>query len=324
MLNDLKFVQGAVARKDYVPALTHFRIADGRIYGFNGRLGISTPTDLDVLACPKAVPFVKAIERIPDGKEVVLNVTTAGKLSIKAGPFRAYVDCHPNDASVPVVAPAGDRVELGGEILPVLRRLSPFMGIDASRPWAMGILLDGQSAYATNNIVLVEHWMPFYFPARMCIPAEAVKELLRIGEEPMAAQIEANSVTFHFETGAWLKTQLFSTEWPDLGRVLNRPHNAKPIPDGFFDAVQRLDAFTEKDNRLHLRGGLLATSEHEGEGASYELPGLEGVGCHFLGQMAKLADVALEIDFAMWPSPCLFFGDQLRGAIVGMRINDAV
>lgn len=324
MLNDLKFVQGAVAKKDFVPALTHFHIGEGRVYGFNGTLAISTPTDLAVTATPKAVSFIKAVERIPDNTEVVLNLTEAGKLGVRAGRFRAYVECHEDSTGVVRVAPAGDYVELPGGILPILRKLAPFMGVDASRPWAMGVLLKGQSAFATNNIILIEHWLPMHFPTPLTIPAEAIKEMLRIGAEPIGIQVEERAVTFHYTSGAWLRTALFSTEWPDLAAVLDRDHSAQPVPADFFDAVQRLDAFADKANRLHLRGGIVATSEHEGIGALVELDDFGGVGCHFLSQMARLDGVATSIDFGMWPSPCLFFGDMLRGAIVGMRVNDAV
>lgn len=319
MLNDLKFVQGAVAKKDYVPALTHFHIGDGRIYGFNGVLAISTPTDLAVSATPKAASFVKAVERIPDGEEVVLNVTEAGRLGVRAGKFRVYVECHEDSGGVVKVEPAGEYVALSPGILPILRVLSPFMGIDASRPWAMGILFKGQSAFATNNIVLVEHWLPLVFPTPLTIPAEAIKEMLRINIDPVGMQLEERAVTFHYPNGAWLRTSLASTDWPDLAKVLDREHEAGPFPDGFFDAVHRLDAFAKEGNRLYLRPGLVATSPHDGDGALVELDDFDAEGIHFLNMMAKLDGVATSIDFKHWPSPCLFFGDMLRGAIVGMR-----
>lgn len=318
MLNDLKFVQGAVAKKDYVPALTHFHIGDGRIYGFNGVLAISTPTDLAVSATPKARSFVKAVERIPEDTEIVLNLTEAGRLGVKAGNFRCYVECHEDSAGVVRVEPAGEIMPLQGGILPILRRLAPFMGIDASRPWAMGIRLSGRSAFATNNIILVEHWLPVAFP-ELVIPAEAIKEMIRIGHDPESIQIEERAVTFNYANGAWLRTALIAGDWPDLAAVLNKDCEALPFPDGFFDAVNRLDAFTSEGNRLYLRGGIVATSDTEGDGALVELDDFGGIGIHFLEQMAKLDGVATSIDFGMWPAPCLFFGDLLRGAIIGMR-----
>jgi hypothetical protein len=318
MLTDLKAVMGAVARKDYVPALTHFRISGGRIEGFNGRLAISVPTDLTETFFPKAVSFVKAIESIPDGADVALNLTNSGRLSIKAGAFRAYVECLPEDAASPVIVPQGSHIALPNGLLSVLAKLTPFMGIDSSRPWAMGILLKGQSAFATNNIILVEHWMPELFPVPLCLPSDAVKEMLRIGVEPVSMQQDTNAVTFHYASGAWLRTAVGALEWPNLSKVLDRPSTQKPIPEGFFEAVHRLAKLADKTGRIWLRGGTLATSADEGEGALVELPDFGGVGLYFVGQLASLDGVAETIDLSLYPSPCLFFKGPLRGAIIGM------
>lgn len=319
MLNDLKFCAGAVAKKDYVPALTYFRIKEGRIFGFNGTMAISTPTDLDVTVTPKATPLIKAIEKVPDDTEIALNVTAAGRLSVRAGNFRCYVECHGDEHGFPELGPEGDTIPLQGGILPVLRKMSPFMGIDASRPWAMGILIDGQSAYATNNILLLQHWMPYALPLRFCIPADAVKELLRIGREPVSMSVSDRSVTFHYEGGAWLRSALHSAEWPDLSAVLDREAAPTVFPEGFFDGVLRLKDFTDKGNRIYIKGGTLSTSPHEGDGAAVDLDDFGGQGTFYLTEVAKLAGVADSIDWTHFPAPCLFFGEMLRGAMIGLR-----
>lgn len=319
MLKELKFVHGAVASKDYVPALNHFRIENGRIEGYNGTLALSTPIDLAITAMPKGTSFVKAVERLPEGHEVALNLTLAGKLSVKAGNFRAYVECWPTDEACPRVVPAGEIYPLPGGMLPVMRKLSPIMGVDASRPWACGILFRGQSAFATNNIIVLEHWLPVVFPSPINLPAQAIKEMLRIGEEPVAMQPEAGAITFHYANGAWLRTSLLATDWPDLSRVLDHPCSAEAIHPGFFEAVKRLDAFIEKAGRLYFREGVVATSPHEGDGALAELDGFNFEGCYHLAQIARLEGLATTIDLSRYPAPALFFGDMLRGAIVGMR-----
>lgn len=48
MLKDLKFVQGAVAKKDLLPAMTHFRIENGHVRSFNGQMAISSPVAFDL------------------------------------------------------------------------------------------------------------------------------------------------------------------------------------------------------------------------------------------------------------------------------------
>lgn len=320
MLNDLKFVAGAVAKKDFVAALQYFKIEGGHIYAYNGSMAISTPTDLDVTVMPKAAPLIKAIEKVPEDTEIALNLTAAGRLSVKAGNFRCYVECHADEQAFPQLGPDGDYYPLAGAFLPVLRKLTPFMGIDASRPWAMGILFDGPSAYATNNIILVQQWLGAQPLPRFCMPAEAVKQLVRIGKEPTGMHLSERAVTFHYENGAWLRTALHSTEWPDLEKVLNRDAEPKAFPDGFFEGVSRLSHFTEKSNRLYLNGGVLSTSAHEGDGAAVDLADFGGKGIFYLSEVEKLAGVAEMIDWNMYPEfPCLFYGDMLRGALVGLR-----
>ena len=320
MLKELKFVMGSVARKDYVPELQHFKIENGRVEGFNGVIALSTPIDLDLRAMPKAVQFVKAIERLPDEQECVLDLTKAGRLSVKSGRFKAFVECWEATHETPHVSPKGEQYAMPGGILPILKRMAPFMGIDASRPWACGILLDGQTATATNNIVVVQHWLPgLTFPTPINLPSVAVNEMLRINREPVAMQPEPGAITFHYEDGAWMRTSLLEGQWPvDLGKVLDRECAPKAITPGLFDAVDRLAPFG-KDGRVYLRPELVTTSLAEGEGAQMELPGLDADGCFHMEQIVALRDLASSIDWTMYPTPCIFFGDNVRGALVGIR-----
>lgn len=320
MLKELKFVMGSVARKDYVPELQHFRIANGRVDGFNGVIALSTPIDLELVAMPKAVQFVKAIERLPDDQECVLDLTKAGRLSVKSGRFRAYVECWEAEHATPHVTPAGDIYPMPGGILPILKRLAPFMGIDASRPWACGILFDGQIANVTNNIVVIQHWLPgLTFPSPINLPSVAVTEMLRINREPVSMQPEPGAITFHYDNGAWMRTQLNSGEWPDLSGILERESVQRPLTPGLFDAVARLDVFSDKSGRVYLRPDLVTTSLEEGTGAQVELPGLDADGCFHQEQIVALRDLAQSIDWQMYPLPCIFYGDNLRGALIGIR-----
>lgn len=323
MLNDLKFCAGAVAKKDFVPSLLHFRIANGHIYGFNGQLAISTPTDLQVTCVPKAASLIKAMEKVDDNVELVLNLTQTGKLSVKSGRFRVYIECI-EDNDIAQIEPSGVMIPLPVGLLHTLNILQPFISVDASRPWSRGILLRGQSAFATNNIVLLEHWLPYVFPSNINIPAEAVKEIIRIGIEPSHVQLDDRSVTFHYPNGAWIRTGLGVTEWPDLAKVLERSCNPKPIPHGYFDALRRLDAFADKSNQFFMRGGTIATHNIEGEGACVDLDDFGGIGSYLIKQMAHLDGVAVWIDFSLYPGPCIFYGNMIRGAIIGQRMSDPI
>ncbi len=315
MLKELKFVQGAVAKKDFVPALTHFEIRDRRITGFNGTLALSCPVDTDLVASPKAVPFIKAIKTCK--AKVKLSIKNE-KLVVDSGKFKARIECTPD--IFPFVAPEGKTVHTTGNMIEALTKVSPFVAIDASRPWACGVLFSGQSAYATNNACIIEFWLGTEFPSVVCIPKEAVNELLRIGEEPLSMQITENSMTFHFKGERWLRTQLLNTEWPNIVRILDTVEGEPvDVPKDFFEAVEDLIPFADEYSRLHLCDGELRTSLNEEEGATVKVDGLYGTGCYSITFMRLLAPVAKKIVFDRYPSPCAFFGDKIRGAIIGMR-----
>lgn len=314
MLNEIKFVQGAVSRKDFVPALNHFHIKGGKILGYNGAIALSTPIDLNIDCSPKAAPFVKAVQTCKDTVE--LHLTPNGRLAVRSGTFTAYVDCieegHPN------IVPEGEEVELTGSILDALKILAPFVAEDASRPWSRGILFRRQSAFATNNIIAVEHWLGYSFPVELNIPLEAIEEILRIGEEPIGLKVTGNAATFLFEGDRWLRCQLLSTSWPEIDKILDKESNCLPIPKELFVGLENLQPFVDDLRRVHFFEGRVATSPTDGIGASVDIAGLPSTGCYNIAHLRLLEGIATKADFSMYPNPCIFYGEKTRGAIVGM------
>lgn len=317
MLKSLKFVQGSVAKKDFVPSLSHFRIENGTVRGYNGMLALCSPIPFDITCTPKAEPLVKAISNCVE--TVQLTMTAAGRLSIRSGKFKAFVDCV--EGETPHVQPKGEHVVIeGAALLQAFKTVAPFIGDDASRLWSNGVLLLGQSAFATNNITLVEYWTGITVPRPLNIPRAAVREMLRINEAPESVQLTDVSITFHYSGGRWLRTQLFETQWPDLSKVLNKESNPQPVDARLFEALTNLKPFTDKMGRILFRGaGKIATHDDETEGAGYELEGFDHTGVYQIDMLGLLEGNVKTIDWSLYPAPCMFFGDKLRGAIVGMR-----
>lgn len=316
ILDTLRFVQGAVSSKDHVPEMKHFSIENGRAQAFNGLIAISSPIDFSVDCKPKAVPLIYAIDRCEEVTSLAL--TTNGKLRIQSGAFKAFIDCL--DGETPNIQPQGENVALDGNLLlEALQRLSPFIGKDASRPWVNGILLRGQSAFATNNVCLVEYWLGVDLPFVVNIPMAAIKELLRVKKPPSHAQIDSNSITFHYEDGCWIRSQLFETSWPDLTRILDKPSVQAPVPARLFEALETLKPFTDINGRIFFSEERVFTHQEEELGADYKVEGLQGKGIYRIEMLRLLEGVATTIDFTLYPEPLLFYGERLRGAIIGYR-----
>lgn len=319
MLEALKFVQGAVAKRDFVPEMKHFVVQDGMVRSFNGTLALCSPIDFDVACAPQAVPMVQAIQRCED--VAALSLTKANRLRVSSGAFTALIKCVELEG-LPHQHPEGKHVELdGAAMMEAIRVLTPFVGNDASRPWSNGILLRGQSAYATNNVCLAEFWLGTEMPITVNIPMAAIKEMVRIEQPPTHVQVCDHSVTFHYADGRWLRTQLYSVnDWPELRPLLERPAAPLPVPEGLFEGLEMLKPFADKLEHVHFTdGGMMRTHLEDEEGATYAVPGLHSAGIYRISMLLKLAEVATSIDFTQYPAPLMFYGDRLRGAMMGLR-----
>ena len=326
MLKELKFEPAAIAKKNLLPAMTHFSIDTdsdgGYVRAYNGSLALGSPLAFNIPCKPKASDLVAVIAKCKEPP--TLSMTPTGKLSIRSGKGRWLVDCVQEET--PHVNPEGERVDFdGAAILEAIKAVEPFIGNDASRQWSNRVLLRGSSAYATNNVTLVECWLGAVMPVTVNLPKAAVHEMLRINEPPLYAQMTESSMTFHFSERRWLRTQLLQTEWPDLSRILDG-HDyslAKPLPDQFFDAIEMVKPLADKMGRIFFRDGKLSTVPKEAEAekhAVYELADFTFAGTYQISMLELLQDVAQAIDFSSYPRPCIFYGNKLRGAIIGMRL----
>lgn len=319
MLSALKFCAGSVAKKDIVAALTHFAIENGRVRGFNGTLALSSPIAFDITCKPRAGDLIKAIANCED--TVQLSLTPAGRLTVKSGVFKVHISCV--DGDTPHVEPEGKVVQFDGQaLLEGIKQVAPFIGEDASRLWAQGILVKDKSLFATNNIILVQYWLGVDFPHIVNIPRAAIKEMVRINEAPLYAQVAENSITFHYEGERWLRTQLYSVDqWPDLSKILDRPFTPFPIDDRLFAGLEVIKPFVDKMETVFVKDAIIATHEDDQEGATYHVPDMLWEGKFNHTMLTMLKGVVEQIDWSTWPAPCSFTGckNRLRGAIIGMR-----
>ena len=318
MLKELRFVMGAVAKKDLLPAMTHFRIEGGTVRSYNGTMAISSPIALDIECCPRADAMVKAIASCQEA--TMITVTPNGRLSIRSGKFRAIVDTIQGET--PHVEPEGAPLAFDGPaLLEAFKVLEPFIGTDASRPFTNGVLLDSGSAYATNNTCMVQYWIGGAFPLRVNVPRAVVREVLRVGEAPTHGQVTPDSITFHYTDGRWIRSQLLNTEWPmDLiSKLLDQPSNPTVVPADFFTGLSTIRNLADGASRVYMTDGALRTSTDPDEGAAYEMD-LPSEGLYNMHMLALLEGVVNSVDFTLYPGPALFFGDKLRGAIIGMRM----
>lgn len=316
LLKKLKFVSGAVSNSAVVTEMNHFAIEHGHIRATNGIISMGCPVDFPVNCAPNAPTLRKALTHCED----VLSMSMAAgeRLLIKSGKFRAFVPCV-DLSTLPHPKPSGMPVDYNGELLrDAFEKLHPFVSKDALHPWATGVLLRGPSAFATNNACLAECWVGVEAPVPVNIPLLAIKEVLRIKDAPARVMMDDYSITFMYEDGRWIKSQLLETEWPNLSSILNKPSNPTAVPAGLFEAVRAVSDFTGETRAVRFIDGHVCSGGGTAEGAAYEVEGLPDKGVYRSSDLLLLEGVATSVDFDQYPQAALFFGGNLRGAVVGL------
>jgi len=318
MIDSLRFAQRAT---DGNPQSAFFRIADGRVTGFNGTLAMSAPLQLAFQAAPAAVPFVKAINAC----EGVVSIAqeSVHKIIVTSGKFKASVPCVAVK-DVASVEPEGAIYRNVSNLQKAFKVLRPFLADEttAGREWSSNIKIDGEFAYVTDNTVLIEYWLDSTFPL-LSIPFEAVEEVIKVNCKLEAIQANHNSITFHFSDGTWIRSQLHVAMWPNISSMINNSWtHFKPstITKDFKDACLKLGKFGGRDHlEIYFRGTDIATSRKETNDIATITTAAPETGCYAVKHLNKVLSIATSIDFSAYPKPACFMGESLRGVFVGVR-----
>lgn len=311
MKDQLNLVRGAVSKKELVPVLTAFHIYDGRIQGMNGFLAIDT-TLKELKGLNITIPaerFMKAVDACEGEPELRI---TESSLLVKGGSLKVTIPLMPH-VNFPKQEIEGEKKKVSG-LLAALETLYPFITEDASRPWACGVMLKNNFAYATNNVSIVK--IPFKSSYNgLIIPLHAINELLRIKEEPRYIFLSNSWITFDMNN-CWLKARLIEAEWPDVDKLfedcqLKVPANLAEEVDllAKFASKNRIPAIIFEEEKIVLQEG----------GAEFKRQGLPK-GFYNAEPLARCLKAATHIDFNKYPAAVPFKGkDGLMGILIGLH-----
>lgn len=314
MLKQLQYVRGAVGKSKIDASMSHFQIRDGEVRGSNGMLTICSPLPVDIECQPDAMQLIKALSNCRAAVE--LSMTPAGKLRLKSGSFKAFINSYADE--IPHMEPEGDLAKVNGlAMLDAMKKLVMFVGDNAQHPWTNGIYFCDKSAYATNNVILAESWIGSVFPHGANVPLEAVREIIRINELPTKIMQSEHSMSFFYDDGRWLCTRLLSTDWPmeSVRAMMQAECTSYAVTPQFWDAIEAVEPFKDEMNRVYFKDGAIRTSLLDDEGASVQFPNLPD-GVFNIKMLQLLKESVDRIDFTR--SPAGFKGDKLRGVIIGM------
>lgn len=295
-------------------AQEHCFIGHNQIVATDGCLTVGYPFESDISTYPHSAKLLAALKKCDS--TVALTLTDAQRLSVKSGKFRAVIDCLDAGqfyAGAPdaAIAPIDERLRTG------LEAIGHLADEKADRLMCATIFIKSGVMVATNGYSILEYWHGNDLP-EMVLPKPSANAIVKTSFKLQRFGFSGNSATFYFENGAWIKTQLFADEWPNYAQLFPASCNPWPAPTGLFDAVRAVAPFLDDVQSVYFtEAGLQAAS------ASYELPGLPPGRRYSAARLLEIERCCKTVDFASHPGKAFFFGENVRGVVMGMAMPKA-
>lgn len=314
----LHFV-GTAARKD----TSHVLIEDLRATASNHVFTTSAPINIPHNVKPNAKALYSAIKTIDElHAEVHIDLTKAGKLSIKSDKFKVFIECLNDQDLVQAHKPQGVFVSNPKELFKGLQLLAPVMCENDLREYANGVAITKNSCMATDNVLFAEVWHGSNLSVEAIVGYETVTTVVNFGEEPERIQISPNTITFWYYGERYLTSTLIDVKFPSerIEALLNRPAQLVAVPNELFDAAKLMRKVTKDKVTAYIESEKIRSFEDDEEtGSTFEVAtGVKSPVRMDLDRLIKLDGLADQIDWGMYPNPLSFQGKGLRGVVASI------
>lgn len=316
LIRALEFV--FVAQKKAGPVALQFcKVSNGWIAASNEILTVGHPITEDLEACPHTLQFLEALKEA--GKDAALSITqlTGSALAVTSQAFRGLVPCaNPDD--IQITAPDSVAGQMGEPIKAALRACGGLVSEGAQFVAYCAVLLKSGSAVGSTGQSLVEYWHGVDLPGEMLLPKSAALAVAACDLPLTGFGFSPSSLTFYFENGAFIKTQLYAERYPDYAALfaLEPGQSFKwwPVPKELFQGLKALEPFGK--GYTYFENETLYSDESKDLASSYKVEGLPGEAVFNTKQILSLKSYIDQIHFAS-PTKIIFKGENCRGVSIG-------
>lgn len=315
LLESLSFLSTITKDEDGVLE-SHVLLKNRIAIASNGKLSAGCPIEEDLFAAPNNKLMVEALKKC--GHEFAITQLDE-KLSIKSGKFKATIPClDPTLIFSPT--PDAPQAVIDDRFKAALLSIESVKVDEFERLVTYAFLMNGRSVIATDGKIIIEHWHGIELPVGPPIPKTLIPTITKNTKKLAQFGCSNSSVTFYFEDGSWVKSQLYAGEFPAMDHIINREANPFPVPADFFKGLEAVAPFSPNGN-IYFDNGIMRSHNVDGVGANYEVEGLPKGPIYNAKYLSMIKDIAKQIDFVV-PGPqnsnmLFFFGDSVRGVISG-------
>lgn len=299
----------------------HVRLHSGYATCFDGDIAMSYPIGLDLEVCPQTHELSAALTKCGSG--LTFATTKAESLRIEGKKQTVIMQCA-NPSAFAFVEPDNKTTVVNDYLIEALQKVAVIVDDKNDKVVLSNVCIDGPTCCGVNTSVILQSFHGFNMGDRFLVSKKAVKILIDVGKKLNLSHIgrSSNTVTFHYDNGAWIKLYNSEDNYPNVGDFLNIENNLKPITPEFFKGVSNVMPFCDFGTGVYFNNGEVYSCSHEGEGSKYTIgPKEDGVFYgynlqYYEGEYLKAISKYVDrIDFTSHPSACYFEGDNFRGLI---------
>lgn len=303
---------------------------------FDGIIAAGIRIEEEFNACPHTQQMVLALSRC--GNKTVITQLSPDRLQIRSEGFEAYVPCCKRERLTAVNPDAGT-LPVSDALASAIQIVAPLASDKGEVLEAASIKINANSVIATNREILMEAWHGSNLSIdNLLIPKVAAAALGKIKKKIVGIGVKSNHtfpfsiqpdeivhehLTFWFDDGSWLRTNLFKGKWREFALKLPS-EKVRPIPTSFFETIAKVLPFSE-DDKVYCAQGRVGSHCKDQTGAGYSLPVEDGpIDKIYKGKNLLFAGKhSTMIDEETLESATMFYGPTTRCAVWHSKlIND--
>lgn len=316
----ITWVSDAMSNKDLSASLSHFLIDRGMIYATDGRMTAAHPFPHDDTFCVSGPEFIKLISRLQEPIDLTVE---EGSVTLRQGRLHGTIKTlDPSEWQMAGINTPWLR--LPERMLPALRQLRPFISDNATKMWALCVLAENDTLYATNNVSICAVPEIDLDGTKALIPYWAIDFILARQEGIADWTHHENYLGFRWSNGAWMRTKLGDDNFPAVEDIISGAGHAtyeidKEWRSAFEEAASLLK---EAEAIIFEPDCITGTSKNMTVEVQAKTKAPEcGYSAWSVEYLEPVIKCATHWQPDAYPNPSAFRGDGLVGVVMGRKVR---
>jgi len=309
----LKFI--SVAQKKIGEIQSQYcMITGGWIAAASESFMIACKVQEDLNACPHTLQFLEAL--LNCSEELSIAQVSESLLSVKSGAFTGIVPCVPFSA-LSLTAPDAPCATIDDRVRVAIGNVCTVATEGAVNAAFGSVLLQRDSAVATNGFAMLESWHGNDLPPAMLVPKQAALAIAKCGKTLTKFGYSGATATFYFEDESFIKVNLTQERYPNYSEVLDvLDLQFWALPENFFQAVGIIEKFSE-DGVVYLSKEGVFSGTNAELSSVYKVEGLLEEMSFPAKSLLQLKEHFGKADFSKG-NRVFFVKDATRGVLAAM------